>query len=379
MTDEPRDQTDDRRTPRPYRYTSYTPYVPVRPSAPAGADGPGPAPPDPVEAPAAPERPPAAVEQAPAGAWPGPATANGNGHTPAYSAAPYGEYAVPGGPAPDAGSPEGGAIPAGRGWDRDRSDAPRRGGGIGRILRNSWPLLLLALTKSKWLLAIFKLKAFSTFATMLVSIGAYALFFGLPFAIGFVALLFIHEMGHAIILKRQGVRATAPLFIPFMGAVIGMREMPKNVYAEAQMALGGPIFGSLGALACLILWQVTGSPLFVALAYMGLWLNLFNLIPVSPLDGGRAMGAISPWGWILGLVVLVALFLRLQSLFLGFILLVGGMEVFNRWRSRDVDRAYYEVTGRQRLLVAAVYFGLAAVLALSMAALEPTMIALRPR
>ena len=255
---------------------------------------------------------------------------------------------------------------------------PRRRSTVWGILVRAWPLLLLLLAKGKWLLVIFKFKAFSTFATMLVSIGAYALFFGLPFAIGFVALLFVHEMGHAIVLKRQGVQATAPLFIPFMGAVIGMKELPKNVFAEAKMALGGPVVGSLGAVACLLLWQATGSPLYLALAYTGFWLNLFNLIPVSPLDGGRAMAAVSPWGWILGLVLLALLFLRLQSLFLGLILVVGGMEVLQRWRSRKENRDYYEITGRQRLAVATAYFGLAAILALSMAALEPQLLLLRP-
>lgn len=296
--------------------------------------------------------------------------------------APPGERAAPAGGTPVQveylGPGYGPAGPAPARWEGAPAADRPRGGGIGRIIGWLAPLLLLAATKFKWLLVIFKFKAFTTFATMLVSVWAYALFFGLPFAVGLVALLFIHEMGHAIVLKRQGVKATAPLFIPFMGAVIGMKEMPKNAYAEALMALGGPVVGSLGALGCLLLWQATGSPLFVALAYLGFWLNLFNLIPVSPLDGGRAMGAISPWGWLLGLALLVALFLRVQSLFLGFILVVGGMEVYQRWRGRHADRAYYEVTGRQRLGVAIAYFGLAAVLALLMAALEPTVIALRP-
>jgi Zn-dependent protease len=270
-----------------------------------------------------------------------------------------------GGPASDQTRGEGGT--SGRG-----------GSGIGKIIGRTWPLLLLLLTKAKWLTVLFKFKAFSTFSTMLLSIGAYALFWGLPFAIGFVVLLLIHEMGHALVLKRQGVKATAPLFIPFMGAVIGMKEMPKNVFAEAQMALGGPILGSLGALACLMLWQVTGSSLFLALAYTGFLLNLFNLIPISPLDGGRAMAAISPWGWLLGIALGVIIFLRFQSLILGFILVVGTVEVVQRWRGRREDRAYYEATGRQRLAVSAVYLGLAVTLALLMAVLQPELVGLRP-
>ncbi len=261
-------------------------------------------------------------------------------------------------------------------------EAPPSGGWqrttVGRWLLRSWPLLLFGLSKLKWLLVIFKFKAFTTFGSLLVSLWAYALFFGWQFAAGFIALLFIHELGHAAVMRAQGIKTTPILFVPFMGAVIGMREMPKNAFAEAQMALGGPILGSLGALGSLMLWQVTGAPIFVALAYSGFLLNLFNLIPVSPLDGGRAMAAISPWGWLVGLVLLVLLFLRVHSLILGFILIVGAMEVFKRWRSRHEERAYYEATGRQRLLVSAVYFGLAAFLALAMFSMQSHVLTNRP-
>lgn len=249
---------------------------------------------------------------------------------------------------------------------------------IGRGIMRGWPLILLGLSKLKWLAVLFKFKAFTTFGSMLVSLGAYALFFGWQFALGFIALLFIHEMGHAAVMRAQGIKTTPVVFIPMMGAVIGMREMPKNVFAEAQMALGGPILGSIGALACLGLWQATGAPIFVALAYSGFMLNLFNLIPVSPLDGGRAMAAISPWGWLVGIALMVLLFLRVHSLILGFILIVGGMEVFNRWRSRDQDRAYYEATAQQRLIVSAVYFGLAALLAFGMYYLQSHLLINRP-
>jgi Zn-dependent protease len=245
-------------------------------------------------------------------------------------------------------------------------------------LSRLWPLLLLGLTKAKWLLVIFKFKAFTTFGSLLVSLGFYAMAFGLPFAAGFIALLFIHELGHALVMRQQGIKTTPILFVPFMGAVIGMKEMPKNVYAEAKMALGGPILGSIGALGCLALWQVTGAPIFVALAMVGFWLNLFNLIPVSPLDGGRAMAAISPWGWLVGLGLLLLLFLRVHSIFLGFILIVGGMEVFNRWRSRTDDRAYYEATLQQRLIITAVYFGLAALLAFGVFALQGHVLSGQP-
>lgn len=308
------------------------------------------------------------------------------GQAPRYDAAGNGdaragEGAAPWDPPFAAGTAPGDGRTFGPVVERPRGEREAGAGGRGplRLLGRAWPLLLLALTKFKWLAVIFKFKAFTTFWTMLASVGAYAVIYGLPFAVGFVALLFVHEMGHALVLKQQGVKATAPIFIPFMGAMIGMRSLPKNAYAEAKMALGGPLLGSLGALACLLLWQVTGSPLFLALAYTGFILNLFNLVPISPLDGGRAMAAISRWGWALGLVLLVGLFLRLHSLILGIILLVGGLEFFQRWRASREDRAYYEVTPRQRLAVAVTYFGLAALLALLLAALQPQLLELRPR
>ncbi|MGN6563229.1 MAG: site-2 protease family protein [Thermomicrobiales bacterium] len=259
----------------------------------------------------------------------------------------------------------------------DSGQAERRSS-FGGPLAKFWVLIIAVLAKLKYLVFLLKFKAFGTFITMLVSVWAYALLFGPAFAVGLVLLLFVHEMGHVVVLRAQGVKASAPIFIPFMGALIGMREMPKNAFNEAKVALGGPIAGSLGALACLMLWQSTGSPLFIALTYFGCWLNLFNLIPVSPLDGGRAMAAISPWGWLVGLGLLVVLFFRVHSLFLGFILVIGAIEVFKRWQGRRYDQSYYELTGAQRLTITAAYFGLAIILALSMFALQPHLINNQP-
>ncbi len=270
------------------------------------------------------------------------------------------------------------AVPAGQAPGTDPGTTEKQQSPIMRWLSRIWPLLLLGLTKLKWLAVIFKFKAFTTFGSMFLSLWAYALFFGWQFAVGFIALLFIHELGHAAVMRWQGIKTTPILFVPFMGAVIGMREMPRNVFAEAQMALGGPILGTIGAMGCLVLWQVTGTPIFLALAYSGFILNLFNLLPVSPLDGGRAMAAISLWGWLIGLALLLLLFLRVHSLILGFILIVGGMEVFNRWRNRHADRAYYEATVQQRLLVAFVYFGLAAFLGLTLFVLQDHLHLNRP-
>ena len=167
--------------------------------------------------------------------------------------------------------------------------------GIGDFFRKlTAPLVAFGLLVLKFGGLLLKFKVVTTGASMLVSIAAYAWIWGLPFAIGFVILIFVHELGHVIELRRQGVPASAPLFIPFLGAVIGMRELPDDAWKEAKVALAGPILGSVGAAACWIAGEATGSELLVALAFVGFFLNLFNLIPIVPLDGGRAAGGVAP-------------------------------------------------------------------------------------
>ena len=96
-------------------------------------------------------------------------------------------------------------------------------------------------------------------------------------------------MGHVIALRREGIKASAPMFIPFMGALISARSLGDNALAEARVGLAGPILGTIGSAACIAVWQITGHDYWRALGYVGLFLNLFNLLPVVPLDGGRAM------------------------------------------------------------------------------------------
>jgi Zn-dependent protease len=221
-----------------------------------------------------------------------------------------------------------------------------------------------------FLLLLPKLKLISTAGTAVVSIAAYSLFFGWTFAIGVVALLFVHEMGHVIQLRREGIQATAPMFVPFLGAFIQQKSMPENAVAEARVGLAGPIVGSLGAAVCLVIAEAAGSDFFRALAYIGFFINLFNLLPVLPLDGGRAMAALAPWMWLVGFGVLVALLLVVPNFILLFIVFLGGYELYHRWRARKTrsleQAAYYRVPPRSRLLVGAVYVGLIVLLALGM-------------
>src|SRR3954467_12282524 len=151
------------------------------------------------------------------------------------------------------------------------------------------------------LLLLPKLKILTTSGSMLVSVAAYSLIWGWTFALGFVVLLFVHEMGHVIQLRREGIPASAPFFIPFLGAVVSARSLGDDAVAEARVGLAGPVLGSLGAAACLGVYLITGDDFWRALAFPGFFLNLFNLAPVVPLDGGRAMAAMAPWMWFLRL------------------------------------------------------------------------------
>ncbi|MBA3991891.1 MAG: hypothetical protein C0469_00090 [Cyanobacteria bacterium DS2.3.42] len=177
-------------------------------------------------------------------------------------------------------------------------------------------LLAILASKGKLVLgALLKMKGVGTFITMVISMFGYWWAWNLGFwgAAGFVALIWIHEMGHVWAARKVGLPVTAPVFIPFLGALIRMKESPKNARDEAIMALGGPIIGSLGAFACLGIWWLSGDKLWLWLASTGMVINLFNLIPVTPLDGGRVATLFGPGFWWLGLSVLVVMAFAMDS------------------------------------------------------------------
>jgi Zn-dependent protease len=220
------------------------------------------------------------------------------------------------------------------------------------------------------LLLLPKVKLLTTAGTAFVSIAAYSLLWGWSFAAGFVILLFIHEVGHVIQLRREGLKASAPMFVPFLGAFITAKSLGENALAEARVGLAGPILGTLGAALCWAVAEATNSDMLRALAYVGFFLNLFNLLPIVPLDGGRAMAAMAPWMWFLGLGALVALVFVFPNPILLIIIFFAAMETWRRWKLRGTrsleQAAYYRVAPRHRLLVGAVYIGLIAALAFGM-------------
>ena len=217
-------------------------------------------------------------------------------------------------------------------------------------------------------LALKNFKFLATSATFLVSLGAYTSIWGWRFALGFMALLFVHEMGHVIQLRREGVPASAPMFVPFLGAFVGMKELPRNAWMEAKVGLAGPVLGTAGSLVCLAVAQQTGSDLLRAIAYTGFFLNLINLIPVLPLDGGRAAAAFHPAFWFVGVFVVALLFFWHPNPLVAVIALLGGYELFHRWGKRNDPqwKAYNATTWGQRVAVGVVYLGLIAVLVVAM-------------
>lgn len=212
-------------------------------------------------------------------------------------------------------------------------------------------------------------KLLLTSGTMLLSVIAYSWMFGWPYAIGFVALIFVHEMGHYIAARRRGLNVGAPTFIPFVGAWIELKDMPHDAETEAYIGIAGPLAGTLGALACYYAARNYDSQLLLALAYAGFFLNLFNLIPLSPFDGGRVTAVISPKLWLVGVPILIGLFLYRPSPLLILMALLAAPQAWKAWKSlrgqlSEAEHAYYLASAETRYSYGALYLGLAGFLAI---------------
>ncbi len=226
--------------------------------------------------------------------------------------------------------------------------------------RGIWAIIAgigVVLFKLKALLIALKFGKFAaTIISMLVMIWVYAAQFGWWYAVGFVLLIGIHESGHVIAARGAGLKVSMPIFIPFFGAFISMKQQPTNARTEAIVAAGGPVLGSVGAFACLALGIALKNQLFMALAYTGCLLNLFNLVPVHPLDGGRIVTAISPIMWLLGIPVLAYMAIRYPNPIVILFVILGAFQAFKVWRSPNKE--YFAVSKNTRITFAVVYFGL---------------------
>lgn len=202
--------------------------------------------------------------------------------------------------------------------------------------------------------------------TMLLSVVAYAFVFGWPYAVGFVALIFIHEMGHFLAARQRGLDVGLPTFIPFVGAWIDLKQQPHDAETEAWVGLGGPLLGSLAAVACYFAARETDSRLLLALAYAGFFINLFNLIPLSPFDGGRITAVLSPRVWWLGVPVLIAMFFWRPSPMLLLVAVLAAPQLMRAWKydpADPVNQQYYGVSLETKLTYSLYYIGLLAFLA----------------
>ncbi|MBW4083610.1 site-2 protease family protein [Paenibacillus sp. S150] len=193
----------------------------------------------------------------------------------------------------------------------------------------------MLLLKGKAILSLLKLgKIAGPLISMLFSVWAYALIYPWQFAIGFVLLLFVHELGHVIAAKRIGLPVSAPLFIPFLGALITMKKQPLDAKMEAYIAFGGPLLGTAGAAVVFAFAYYYHSPLLYSLSYIGFLLNLLNLLPIHPLDGGRIATAVTRWLWLAGLIGGLGVILYLKSILFLIIWLLFAYDLYKKYIGR---------------------------------------------
>lgn len=224
----------------------------------------------------------------------------------------------------------------------------------------------------KFVLPLLKLakggKILLTASTMLLSVWYYSQLFGWPFAAGFVTCILIHEMGHVFAAWRLGVPVTAPIFIPGMGALILSKKFGESAWEGAIIGYGGPLFGTLAGLACWGVYGLTGNALFLGLAFTAFLLNLFNMMPIFPMDGGRIVGAVSPYIWIAGLAGMVGLTLTgyMNNPFVWLLIIFSLPNLISGFKRGSID-ATKRTTKNQRLIAGVAYVGLCAFLVWGMA------------
>jgi len=240
---------------------------------------------------------------------------------------------------------------------------------LGTLASAGMALSVLA-GKTKYLFVALKLTKAMPLVSMMLSSAAYSIFYGWPFAIGMVGLIFTHEMGHAIVMHRYGVPFSPMVFVPFMGAVIAMKEDPRSAYEEAMIAFGGPALGSAAALGCSLAAGATDSQLLYGLADFGYMINLFNLLPIGLLDGGRITNAVSPYFGVVGLAAGGALiYTSAVSNPIFYLIMMGGAYTTGSrlfgFEDKE-DSRYYKIPRHQQAIVLGGYASLIVALLLAM-------------
>lgn len=255
-----------------------------------------------------------------------------------------------------------GAAPATGAADPSHARAPAPPGPRKGVAAGIGAALLLVLAKAKVLLVGLKALKFGklliTMGSMAVMIAVEAQRGGWLFGLGFVLLILIHEIGHGVEIKRAGLEAGYPVFIPFFGALISLKGQPRSPIEESRIAFAGPLWGGIAAIGTAAIYLATRQRLFLSLAYTGFFLNLFNLTPIGFLDGGRVTRVFAKRAWIIGLAIFAALFVFTQA---PQILIIGLLALGQAWGRPAVDPA--TVPAGARTAVAVRYFGLCALLA----------------
>src|SRR5216683_2038275 len=210
------------------------------------------------------------------------------------------------------------------------------------------------------LLLLFKIPFATTLVSLLVSFGGYAIFYGPWFAVALVTMILVHEMGHVIEIRRQGMQATAPIFIPFLGAAIFQRSHPTDALKQAQIGIAGPIAGTIGATVAFALYGSLHSPVLLLAALIGFYINLFNLIPIWQLDGSWILAPVSKWFMVVGyagLAVGALLFHFLLNPLVIIIAVLGIPSLIERFRTAN-NPYYTSVPVRARWAMGAAWLAL---------------------
>ncbi len=195
--------------------------------------------------------------------------------------------------------------------------------------------------------------------SMALSLATYAIIFrAYPFALifGFLVIIFIHEIGHAVVIRAKGLRAGVMVFIPFIGGAVTLKDQPRTAYDDAIIGLAGPICGTAASLVVLQVYKWLEQPLYLAIAAAGFMVNLFNLIPIGMLDGGRISGAVTKWMWVFGGGWLIYKAVRQPNPLMIIILLLVALQVYLSIVREKDDKSFYDVTLGQRAGIAAAYF-----------------------
>jgi Zn-dependent protease len=250
------------------------------------------------------------------------------------------------------------------------ADPPKTAAGHKGALVGGIGVVGLGLLKAKglWLILLkglggFKfLYVFKSMFSMFLMIGLYTMTFGWFYAFVVVGLILIHEMGHYVFMKAMHLDPKLPIFVPFMGAYVQMTKMPADQTTHAWVALAGPLVGGVTAVGMFALGVVWDKPALMAAGNTGIFLNMFQLVPCKPFDGGFVVNAISKWFLIPGTGMAFAMGIMLQSPLL---LIFACLAAFMTYRAftRPVESGGLIMgqkpsTLPEKILIGAAYFGL---------------------